>query len=149
MKNFPEIFNGQFYKIEGLIYKIVDMRVTQIESSTNFITTAYFKCIEEGSPTPYFEEKIKKIIGSPVFEVFTKSVINADYFNAQKDTFWNNKKAILIEKAENVYGDIIDSGTLITINYRMNQNNSDNFFITSSDGKRMIGGVHFSKLILI
>ncbi len=66
---YKEIFKGQFYKINGELY---DFRVTNVRSSTNFLTTAFFRSQNPKSSNPFFEEQIKRIIGNSEFEIYKK-----------------------------------------------------------------------------
>ena len=63
-----EIFRGQKYRIEGEAYQVVEIRVTAIASCERFIVSAFFKSLEQNSANPIFEENIRHVIDSPVFE---------------------------------------------------------------------------------
>lgn len=63
-----EIFRGQKFRIEGEVYRIVEIRVTAIASPGEFMVSAFFESLERNSANPFFEENIRHVIDSPVFE---------------------------------------------------------------------------------
>ncbi len=71
---YHEIFTGQLYKIDGELYELYEFRITNVRSSTNFITTAFFRSRNPKSANPFFEEQIKRIINNPEFKIYKKQL---------------------------------------------------------------------------
>ena len=67
-KKYPEITRGQFYKVDGEFYEIIDIKVTSVESPTKFLTMLYFRSKDPDSTKPFFSEQIETVLSDPAFE---------------------------------------------------------------------------------
>ena len=67
-KAYPEITRGQFFKVDGEFYEIIDIKVTSVESPTKFKTMLYFRSKDADSKKPFFSEQIETVLSDPAFE---------------------------------------------------------------------------------
>lgn len=62
----PEIEKGQKYRIGGKDYQIIDIRVTNITSATDFVTGIYFRGKDRT-----FEVSVRRVIGNPEYQLIS------------------------------------------------------------------------------
>ncbi|MGS2763769.1 hypothetical protein [Sinomicrobium sp. M5D2P9] len=67
-KKYPEITRGQFFKVDGEFYEIIDIKVTSVESPTKFMTMLYFRSKDPDSEKPFFSEQVETVLSDPAFE---------------------------------------------------------------------------------
>ncbi|MBO0356240.1 hypothetical protein J0656_19640 [Muricauda ruestringensis] len=67
-KKYPEITRGQFFKVDGEFYEIIDIKVISVESPTKFMTMLYFRSKDTDSEKPFFSEQVETVLSDPAFE---------------------------------------------------------------------------------